>query len=248
MAFRRDELRVAGAEDRFFLKAGLRNPHRVSLGSPLLHNRSHPSRELLVGYATGALSLGPSLTVSVHLEACGECRQAVRGLEEAEGRLLASTPGVPLQPEALQRTLEIINTQLTNAERVQGIGPGTDSFPLPAVVAEIGLSPAVHLSADVWVAHLNAPRFGGWRTYVFCAPALTCLPIHGHLGDELIAVLEGSYHDGRDFGPGDFAETRPGSVHEMQVSASGRLVALISSGAAIDWRPADRALGALLDI
>ena len=213
-----------------------------------MHSRIHPSRDLLVGYATGALPLGPSLTLAVHLEVCGACRHAVLGLEEAEGRLLASTPGVALEPDALQRVLAQIDLPSPFSEPVKDVEATADERPLPAVIAEIGLSPAVHLSADIWVAHLDAPRFGGWRTYVLCAPALATVPAHGHLGDELIAVLEGSFNDGRDFAAGDFAENRAGFVHGMHVAPAGRLVALISSHGAIDWRPADRALGALFDI
>ena len=214
----------------------------------MLHNRSHPSRELLVGYATGTLPLGPSLTVAVHLEKCVACREAVLGLEEAEGRSLASTPGVALQPDALQRVLAQIDMASSSTPSGKGVDEQTDERLLPTVIAEIGLSPALHLSADTWVAHLDAPRFGGWRTYVFCAPARGAVPAHGHIGVELIAVLEGSFHDGRDFGPGDFVENRAGFVHEMQIAPTGRLLALISSHGAIDWQPADQAIGTLLDI
>ena len=235
---------------RFSLEAGLVWPSAIpdSSGPSRLKSRIHPSRELLVGYATGTLPLGPSLTLAVHLECCGACRHVVLRLEEVEGRLLASTPGVALQPDALQRALKQIDTPPAFSGHVKGIDAAVEECSLPRMISEIGLSPAVHLSADTWVAHLDAPRFGGWRTYVLCAPALAAVPAHGHFGDELIAVLEGSFHDSREFGPGDFVENRAGFVHEMQIASAGRLVALISSHGAIDWRPRDRALGALLDI
>lgn len=231
-------------------RAGLVLPAGIptNLDRFVLHSRIHPSRELLVGYATGALPFGPSLTVAVHLDGCGACRHAVLGLEEVEGRLLASTPGVALRPDALQRALEQIDKPADFSNPVRRTDDAADERPLPSMISDIGLSPAVHVSADTWVAHLDAPRFGGWRTYVLCAPALAAVPAHGHTGDELIAVLEGSFHDGRHFGPGDFAENRVGFVHGMQVAPAGRLVALISSQGAIDWRPGDRALGELLDI
>lgn len=204
----------------------------------------HPSRELIVGYARGALPIGPSLAVGLHLDACPRCGLAVAELEEAEGRRLQSLPGAPLGPEALRDVLAKIDGPIQGVKSPSII----EGLNLPEAIARIGLATPIHLAPATWVAHLNAPRVGGWRTYVFCGPAETALPRHGHLGDELIAVLEGSFHDEREFNTGDFAENKPGFVHDMQVSPDGRLVALISSGGAIDWAPADRSIGALLDI
>ena len=227
---------------------------------PFLLHRSGITHSVLIPFAVlwltreqrpewlRAVLIGVCLTLAVHLECCGACRHVVLRLEEVEGRLLASTPGVALQPDALQRALKQIDTPPAFSGHVKGIDAAVEECSLPRMISEIGLSPAVHLSADTWVAHLDAPRFGGWRTYVLCAPALAAVPAHGHFGDELIAVLEGSFHDSREFGPGDFVENRAGFVHEMQIASAGRLVALISSHGAIDWRPRDRALGALLDI
>lgn len=208
---------------------------------------AHPSRQLIAGYASGTLPLGPSLAVRLHLEACSQCELAVAELEEAEAQLLLSLPGVEMQPGALQGVLDLIEANAP-APSVPRSPAFAADIQLPAAIAEIGLSPPVHLTPDAWVAHLDAPRFGGWRTYLFCAPAETALPSHGHLGDELIVVLEGAFSDGRDFRQGDFAENRSGFVHGMQVSREGRLVALISSGGPIEWRPSDQGIGALLDI
>ncbi len=204
----------------------------------------HPSRELIAGYATGELPLGPSLAVGLHLETCATCRLAVGVIEEAEGLLLQSVAGVPLRPGALQDALTKIDAPSVSST------PGFlfEGVQLPEAIGRIGLSNPILLAPHTWVAHLNAPRDCGWRTYVFCGLAETALPRHGHLGDELIVVLEGSFHDERAFSVGDFAENKPGFVHDMQVFPHGRLVALISSGGAIDWAPADMAVGALLDI
>ena len=209
--------------------------------------RWHPTRELITGYAAGNLALGPMLAIGVHLDACPTCRATAGELEEAEGRLLASQGGAPLRPGALENTL-------AKLREMEVADPGAtqifsaNAISLPASLERIGFQPAIHLDAETWVAHIDAPRFDGWRTYVFCCPAQTALPPHGHLGDELIVVLEGGFHDQRDFGIGDFVENRPGFVHDMQASRDGRLVALISAGGAIDWRPQDAGLGALLDI
>ena len=213
--------------------------------SPHTH---HPSAERIAGLAAGDLPLGPSLAVRLHVDGCEACQSAVRAMEEAEGRLFRSLPGAPLQAGAQQRALAQVDASpvtVSPPSRTLALPCGVEA---PLALARIGLAAPVHLTPDAWVAHLDAPRVGGWRTYLFCAPAETALPAHDHLGEELIVVLEGGFHDGRDFVEGDFVENRPGFVHTMRVSPAGRLVALISSGGAIDWRPEDRDIGARLDI
>ncbi len=219
--------------------------------------RWHPARELVTGYAAGNLALGPLLAVGIHLDACETCRWAVGELEGAHGKQLASQCGAPLRPGALEHVLSKLDA-MDLADQGENKILDTSAIALPASLAQIGFQPAIHLGPETWVAHLDAPRFDGWRTYVFCCPAETALPTHGHLGDELIVVLEGAFHDevvaegashdARDFRIGDFIENRPGLVHDMQASREGRLVALISSGGAIAWRAKDAGLGLLLDI
>lgn len=209
--------------------------------------RWHPTRELLTDYATGILALGPSLGIGIHLDACPTCRATVGGLEEAEGQLLASQDGAPLRPGALEDALARLDGPAAGPPRGADIFRAS-AIALPASLERIGFQPPIHLGPETWVAHLDARRQDAWRTYVFCGSAGTELPLHGHLGEELIVVLEGGFHDPREFGVGDFAQNSPGSVHGMQVSAEGRLVALIASAGPIEWRVNDRGLGELLDI
>ena len=209
--------------------------------------RWHPTRELLTDYATGILAMGPSLGIGIHLDACQTCRATVSGLEEAEGELLTSQAGAGLRLGALEDALARLDGASTGPPRGGDIFRAS-AIALPASLERIGFLPPIHLGPDTWVAHLDAKRVDAWRTYVFCGPAGMALPTHGHLGEELIVVLEGGFHDPREFGVGDFAQNAPGSVHDMQVSAEGRLVALIASAGPIEWRGEDRGLGELLDI
>lgn len=197
-------------------------------------------------YALGNLPLGPSLTVSLHVEICPTCQASVKRIEEAEGRTLASMPDTPLQPRSLELTLARLDAE----EGPQGANLPTISqdIVLPAALDRIGLARPVHLTPEAWVAHLNAPRIGGWRTYLFCGPPKATLPEHGHQGDELIFVLEGAFDDGRGFGEGDLVENKMGFNHTMEVRPEGRLVALVSSSGPIAWRPQDASIGELLDI
>lgn len=195
----------------------------------------------------GGLPESPSLAVSIHLEACPACRAAVREIEEAEGRLLALEPGAPLAPRALDdimvRLDELEAAPLTNDPIF-----GDQAIKLPRSLAHVRFTSPAYLGPDVWVAHLDAPRREGWRTYLFCGPANTALPPHGHHGEELIVVLEGEFSDHRQFRAGDFAENPVGFSHDMRVSPHGRLLALVAAAGPIAWRGEDRRLGDLFDI
>ena len=208
----------------------------------------HPTAETLSGHALGGLALGPSLAVNLHLETCLTCRSKVQQIEEEEGQRMLSLPGAALASGALERVLARIAGVAPNPVPVHTQALLPNDVRLPSALEKLGLSPPIHLAPDTWIAHLNAPRDGGWRTYLVCAAADAVVPRHGHTGDEMIVVLEGGFNDGRPFAVGDFAENPTGFVHEMQVSPEGRLVALISSAGAIDWGAADRGIGAFLDI
>lgn len=240
--------RVSGGTDtlqnRFATAASDGRDRQISVTA----HTHHPSDALIAGFATGGLPLGPSLAVRLHVEICPACQSSVQEIEAAQGQRLLVQPDAPMRPDALQRALDAIDVGFEpTAAGSEGASP-PPGLRLPASLTDIGLAAPVHLTPDAWVAHLAAPRVGGWRTYLFCAPAGTALPTHGHLGDELIMVLEGGFDDGRTFVSGDFVENTTGFVHTMQVWPNSRMVALISSGDAIAWRPADRDIGARLDI
>ena len=184
---------------------------------------------------------------------CDEAPHAIELLvarkdqETIAGRSLETSPGVALRPGALGATLAKLDAP--EADTANAPAPvDFETVRLPPAIAEIGLSAPIILAPDTWIAHLGMPREGNWRAYVFCGPAKTTLPLHGHEGDELIAVLEGAFSDGRDFSAGDFAENEAGFRHSMQVSAEGRMVCLVASAGPIAWRARDRGIGALLDI
>ena len=183
----------------------------------------------------------------LHIDVCPVCAAAVSGLEEAAGDSLESFPEAAMSPGALNVALARLDVPENRVEDVRAY-PDFEQVKLPPELAEIGLCTPVTLAPDTWIAHLNLPRKGGWRAYMFCGPAKTSLPLHGHDGDELIAVLEGAFSDGRDFEAGDFAENKAGFEHSMSVSAGGRMVCLIASAGPIAWRPQDRGIGVLLDI
>ncbi len=162
---------------------------------------------------------------------------------------MMSLEDTAFRPGAMQAMMDRLDDPLpVQASRTDVALALLDGIRLPEMLAEIGFAPPIHLSADVWVAHLDAPRMDGWRTYVFSAPPKTALPTHSHRQDELIAILHGGFYDGKLFETGDFAVNGPGSSHQMTASPDHRFVALVASGSPLEWQPDDAPIGHLLDI
>src|SRR3546814_15605665 len=82
----------------------------------------HPSVDLLLDHAAGALAEAPALLVATHLALCPACRADLAALESlGAGLLEAGEPGV-LDDELLERTLARLDGQEPPTEAVdQGL-------------------------------------------------------------------------------------------------------------------------------
>ncbi|MFI4965740.1 MAG: ChrR family anti-sigma-E factor [Caulobacterales bacterium] len=208
---------------------------------------SHPDPSVLAGFATGDLPLPPAVTVSAHLESCAQCRARVAAFEEAEGGLLEAMPPAPLAPGALDRAMARLD-----------LGPAADEPPAPDVrwaqmaipraAARAGFGRRRWLAPGLWAAQVKAAPTGRWRTFLLRAPARTRIPTHGHSGGEMIAVLQGAFHDGRTYSAGDFAQNAAGTEHDLTVSSEGPCVCLIAVQGAVRWRGWARVITPLLGI
>ena len=65
----------------------------------------HPSPDLLVEYASGALSIAPAISITTHLHFCQNCRQAIVLLTEIGGHLLQESDAVTVSDGLLEKVL-----------------------------------------------------------------------------------------------------------------------------------------------
>jgi putative transcriptional regulator len=203
----------------------------------------HPSKALVDAYAVGALPFGPALAVRTHLETCASCTEPVTTLEESEARLIENLPDAPLSPGALNAALARLNDP-------EEAPPATSSRfgDLPACLSETPFRARRWLTPGVWVAHVDAPRTDGWRTFLVHAAAGSAFPKHGHSGGEFVAVIRGAFDDGELYEAGDFAESHDPSEHELRITDDGPCLSLVCTQGRLVWRGMDRIIGLALDI
>jgi putative transcriptional regulator len=193
--------------------------------------RYHPSEETLTRYSAGTLEPGPRLVVSVHLTGCEACRTRVMEYEAVGGALLEELPVTPMAPEALARTLAMIDApepiRSTRRERLSALLPGGGALPEPLHACEIGrwrwLAPGIRWS------RITLPQDASANVGLLRVGPGKELPEHGHTGTEFTQVLVGSFSEGSEhFLPGDLAEADADVEHQPVVDLDGECICLIA--------------------
>lgn len=195
----------------------------------------HPHDDLLLSYAAGTLASGPSVVLAAHLEVCEHCLDRLRLAQALGGALLDEIAPVPLDVDALARTLAAIDAPAGPVAPAAAARPLPRRPPLPEGVA--WPQSLQHCSASGW--RFIAPGMRWSRVHVPWDQAANVfllrigpgksLPTHSHERRELTQVLYGEFEDARGgYGPGDFDEADPGVHHEPVVRAGGECICLTS--------------------
>lgn len=209
----------------------------------------HPSDRLLTDYGVGDLPLAPGLVVSAHLERCALCRSRVRDVEETEGRrLLEGSAGVAMRPDALDAVLSRLSYEVESEPPVSAPTMQIGDADLPGAVAQIGLKRRRFLGSGLWTARVDLAEHDDWRSFVLRVPAGTTVPSHGHSGEELIAVLAGSFTDGKTYAADDFVECGANRDHDLKVVGDTPCVCLIAVHGPLLWKGWSRVAGMALGI
>jgi putative transcriptional regulator len=187
----------------------------------------HPTDDLLFAYAGGGLDEAKSLVVATHLALCPDCRKLVADAEILGGTLIEAISGEALGANALADTLK----------RATGLGaaPGQPAvergptratdlvFPQPLRhYAGADLPDIAWRSLGPGIQHRELIRSpsGATARLLRIQPGLSVFE-HGHRGQELTLVLQGSYRSGdRQFERGDL-EVADDSVEHAPVAGDG---------------------------
>lgn len=190
----------------------------------------HPTNEMLVDYASGALSPGLCVSVSAHLHFCEICRDRYSELTAIGGDFLDASEPAELSAGALDTVL----SQLESTEPQPSVEVRTQDLPedeakLPKFITnllpETGakwkiLSPALRVSRipvgeERFELALHKIKAGGK------------VPAHGHKGMEVTVVLQGSFSDGDGvYREGDFLVREPGEQHRPTASQDDSCICL----------------------
>jgi putative transcriptional regulator len=153
----------------------------------------HPSEELLLDHASGALPEAAALLVATHLALCPKCRAGLAALEHAGAELFELAEAPPLDPGLLERTL----ARLAEAAPEPQPAPRASGWP-PRPLRD-------YLSGGFdelpWRRRLSGvyscpvPGVGRGKAEMLRIEPGRSVPHHTHRGVEMTLVLDGSYRD-----------------------------------------------------
>lgn len=212
----------------------------------------HPGDDMLQALAAGTLPAGIAVVLASHMEACPACRARLAELEALGGALLEALPPMPLEPEALARTLVAIDTGTDRPEPMRRPAPQAPSLPpgaqWPQALSGARATPWRWLGPGMRWSRVSLPQDPAANVFLLRIAAGRFLPAHTHSRLEVTQVLWGSFDDGRArFSAGDF-DAADGDVHHQPVVCpEGECICL----AAVDGRVVfdglvARTLGALV--
>ncbi len=159
----------------------------------------HIPDNLLLSYASGALSQPFSLVVATHVSMCDECRARLGAHESAGGAVLEASESSVLS----KNTKDDLFARLDDAVDTAPVYERSGIFPGPLMQALNGLPPkwkSLGLGARQCILDQNSE--GSVR--LLYIPPGQAVPDHGHNGLEMTMVLQGAFRDetGR-YGAGD---------------------------------------------
>jgi putative transcriptional regulator len=190
----------------------------------------HPSEELILDFARGALDAGRTLVLRAHFAACPECSAALRLAEAVGGALLAELEPAAMAPDALRQALARLDLEPPVSPPAEPPRP-SDWIHVPPEVLIAAERQRRQAAPGVWVAQVTGQRRrGGARSYLLGVGPGIAVPMHTHRGREFVCVVKGAYEDrGRTYGPGDFAENDGEVEHQPRVTRGGECVCLIAA-------------------
>ena len=170
----------------------------------------HPSEELLLDYATGALDEGWSIALATHLALCPDCRQKVAELEAIGAAFM-----VTAAPTPVTKTLHAALSSFSDGDVETGVSVpeniGSTSFIFPEplrsyIGGDLDRVPWRRLGLGVYQCVIpTGDKHSVSR--LLRIPTGKPVPSHSHSGLELTLVLSGAFSDETGhFGRGEFQE------------------------------------------
>lgn len=162
----------------------------------------HPSEELLLDHAAGALAEAPALLVATHLALCPACRADLAALEAVGAGLLEAGEPSGFDEALLARTLARLDGQ-EPAPRAIAQGPAWPPRPLRDYLPG-GLEALPWRMRLPGVHGCTLDGVAGGKVEMLRIQPGRAVPSHTHRGLEMTLVLEGGYADEiGHFGRGD---------------------------------------------
>jgi putative transcriptional regulator len=188
--------------------------------------------EWTMAYAAGSLSEGQSLIVASHLSYLEDVGKRLAAAEAVGGAMVEKLAPDTMSPDALARTLALLDEPEPAPMRALHPVPATSGDPLPPPLrAWLGksvdelpwrlLGPGMR-RVNLWRGGPNDQRLWMLRA----KPGID-IPMHGHSGTELVLVLKGSLEDPHGvFRAGDIEECTSEIVHALRTGKDEECICL----------------------
>jgi len=202
--------------------------------------KHHPSDELLLDYASGALDEGWSLAVATHLALCPNSRQRVSEMEAIGASFMESLSPTPLLKSSCDSVFSRLSTEDV-AEDVS-VPSGADNFPSIFPQPLRG-----YIGGDVDKVPWQRIGLGSYQAVIQTGdtntvarllkiPAGKPVPAHSHGGTELTLVLGGAFTDKTGYyGRGDFQEADDTLEHQPYAVAGEDCICLAVTDAPLKF-------------
>lgn len=202
----------------------------------------HPSDELLLDYASGALAEAWSLAVATHLALCPTCRRTVEMLEAVGGEILEKVAPEPVAEssfKAVMARLQDSASAPTEAALPKRARDG--AFVLPQPLRD-------YVGGDLDDLHWQRLGLGAYQRLISTGgngatarllriPAGKPVPTHGHCGKELTLVLCGTFTDTTGtYGRGDLQEADTELEHQPLAAPKEDCICLAVTDAPLRFR------------
>lgn len=178
--------------------------------------RHHIPGDMLDAYRDGVLSHAVGVVVAGHLSLCDQCRARQEADDMIGGMLLQQADGAALRADARARMMAALDAPAPPP-------PPRASGPFPsAVMRELGGRPPRWrvLGGGIRQQILAADGEGSLR--LLYIPPGKAVPGHGHRGQELTLVLQGSFSDSEgSFHRGD-VEVADAAIDHQPVAGAGQ--------------------------
>ena len=202
--------------------------------------KHHPSDELLLDYASGALDEGWSLAVATHLALCPNSRQRVSEMEAIGASFMESLSPTPLLKSSCDSVFSRLSTEDV-AEDVSvpsGVDNFSSVFPQPLrgyIGGDVDKVPWQRIGLGSYQAVIQT---GDTNTVarLLKIPAGKPVPAHSHGGTELTLVLGGAFTDKTGYyGRGDFQEADDTLEHQPYAVAGEDCICLAVTDAPLKF-------------
>lgn len=185
----------------------------------------HPSEELLMQFASGAVKAPFDIPLRAHIEACVLCRKEAAVWEGVGGALLETAAPTAMSDGALESVLSRIEQ-----ERERPLRKAPASSALPRALQRFRPGIEFPIGPGIYKRNLWRARRGSGRAFLLRAKPGLALPRHGHSGVEVTYVVSGGYSDEHGhYTPGDFFTADENLSHQPRVDDDGECTLLIAT-------------------